>query len=618
MKRVVLFVLAFLAPLCHATVTTTTFTVSFACTGTTGPYPFAFPVSSSAAITVTQGGVLLSNTAYTVTPLNNNLTNGGSITLNTACPSGGTLLVLVRVTPITQATSFTDNMPAPMKSVENALDKLTEIDQEIAATAPLVAGGTAGYVWTSLGGSAKPQWLPVSGAASGSFLLAPSTTQTGTQPPGTSMLINGSGNYGNVTGYQLFGANMNAADIVSIYDAFNGGANHDANFGAYKTLSGETAHQTNGIDGYNDCYSAAVNCVGVASWTRQNVSSGAAWGAAFAVTDVSGLTSGTLYGTETDCQPRNVASSYSYILCQWMNFYPLGVSGTQLYPGQFIGMVAGVPGQNLTYGIHIFAGATPTALYAQSASGTAASQSADINFESFDGIATHYNGHLYISSAGVMNLTSSGNGGLLEDGFTDAGGFLPPLRTLVTSGTTLSIRDNFVILNAASGSFSFTLPASPVDIQGSLLYGEQSYHACREDASSNTITINGNGNNIKGVPSFSSASTYTLPLGQGCYDIQWDHLAGVWSVLGMNPVPTQLSGTTSTITGTALTASCDSGTVTVTGAVVGHTVGVSSTTGADVGGAFNLRASVTSTNTVTVYVCGTGTPASLAYNVTTY
>jgi hypothetical protein len=79
-----------------------------------------------------------------------------------------------------------------------------------------------------------------------------------------------------------------------------------------------------------------------------------------------------------------------------------------------------------------------------------------------------------------------------------------------------------------------------------------------------------------------------------------------------------LTGTTGTITGTALTATCDSGTASVTGAVVGHPVAVSSTTGADVGGAFNVRASVTSTGTVTVYVCGTGTPASLAFNVTVF
>jgi hypothetical protein len=79
-----------------------------------------------------------------------------------------------------------------------------------------------------------------------------------------------------------------------------------------------------------------------------------------------------------------------------------------------------------------------------------------------------------------------------------------------------------------------------------------------------------------------------------------------------------LSGTTSTVTGTALSSSCDSGTATVAGAAVGHPVSVSSTTGVDVGGAFNLRASVTAANTVTVYICGTGTPPSLTYNVTVF
>jgi len=79
-----------------------------------------------------------------------------------------------------------------------------------------------------------------------------------------------------------------------------------------------------------------------------------------------------------------------------------------------------------------------------------------------------------------------------------------------------------------------------------------------------------------------------------------------------------LKGTTGTIAGTPLSASCDSGTATVTGAAVGQTVAVSSTTGADVGGTFNVRGSVTSAGKVTVYVCGTGTPASLAYNVTVF
>lgn len=77
-----------------------------------------------------------------------------------------------------------------------------------------------------------------------------------------------------------------------------------------------------------------------------------------------------------------------------------------------------------------------------------------------------------------------------------------------------------------------------------------------------------------------------------------------------------LTGTTGPITGTSLSATCDSGTVAITGAPVGHPVSVSSTTGADVGGAFDLRGSVTSAGVVTVYVCGTGTPATLSYNVT--
>jgi hypothetical protein len=108
--------------------------------------------------------------------------------------------------------------------------------------------------------------------------------------------------------------------------------------------------------------------------------------------------------------------------------------------------------------------------------------------------------------------------------------------------------------------------------------------------------------------------------GTSVYTLTNSGLSGItYSVSFPNiPVTIGLHGTTSTITGTALTATCDSGMVTVTGATVGNTVGVSTTDGTDIGGAFNVRASVTATNTITVYVCGTGTPASKAYNVTTY
>jgi hypothetical protein len=90
--------------------------------------------------------------------------------------------------------------------------------------------------------------------------------------------------------------------------------------------------------------------------------------------------------------------------------------------------------------------------------------------------------------------------------------------------------------------------------------------------------------------------------------------SGAITVAGRSLKPS-LTGTTETITGTALSGTCDSGTVSVSGATIGMPVIVSSTTGTDIGGAFNVRASVTATNMVTVYVCGTGTPASLAYNV---
>jgi hypothetical protein len=76
-----------------------------------------------------------------------------------------------------------------------------------------------------------------------------------------------------------------------------------------------------------------------------------------------------------------------------------------------------------------------------------------------------------------------------------------------------------------------------------------------------------------------------------------------------------LTGSTSVITGTLLSATCDSGTANVKGAMAGMPVVVSTADGSDVGGAFNVRASVTSSGTVTVFVCGTGKPSSKAYNV---
>ena len=130
MKRALLLALLLFATVASATVTTQTYSVSYTCIGSTGPFAFAFPISDPTALTVIQNGVVLAPALYTTTPVNNDYNNGGSVTLLSACTSGY-VQVLSRVTPITQTIKFYDNMPIPMKTFERALDKLTEIDQEI-------------------------------------------------------------------------------------------------------------------------------------------------------------------------------------------------------------------------------------------------------------------------------------------------------------------------------------------------------------------------------------------------------------------------------------------------------------------------------------------------------
>jgi hypothetical protein len=140
--------------------------------------------------------------------------------------------------------------------------------------------------------------------------------------------------------------------------------------------------------------------------------------------------------------------------------------------------------------------------------------------------------------------------------------------------------------------------------------------AATGDVSGSSVTVNG----TAGVGGGGAALEGTPLAGSSTTDVLWaDGTAQRWKMKNHNGTPLifagMLQGTTGTITGTSLSSSCDSGTASVTGAVAGSPVVVSSTTGADVGGAFYLRASVTAAGTVTVYVCGTGTPSSLAYNV---
>jgi hypothetical protein len=117
--------------------------VTYTSTGSTGPYPFTFPISDPTALKVIVNNAVVPPADYTIVPVNNNYDNGGSITLDTA-PTAGQAVVLQRSTPLTQASVFAENQPQPMQQFEDALDKLTEIDQELAAA--IAAGGGGGGV----------------------------------------------------------------------------------------------------------------------------------------------------------------------------------------------------------------------------------------------------------------------------------------------------------------------------------------------------------------------------------------------------------------------------------------------------------------------------------------
>lgn len=208
---------------------------------------------------------------------------------------------------------------------------------------------------------------------------------------------------------------------------------------------------------------------------------------------------------------------------------------------------------------------------------------------------------------------------------------VPPLFFNPTNNLlSLTIPNNYSVDSGTSGAaYSISqLFYSPAGIQGGQAQpGTEINFLPNHTNSSTTPTLTYVGNNI-GPTKIIKAGGGALAIGDivaGAGDGGVCCTAKVilnannqWEL--QNPQTVQSAvrfiGTTGTITGTSLSASCDSGPASVPGAAVGEPVAVSSTTGADVGGAFSVRGSVTSPNVVTVYVCGTGTPASLAYNVT--
>lgn len=127
---IILALLLLLPATVFATITGYTNSASFTCAGSVGPYPFTFPAYDDGSLEIietvisTGSSTTLPTTAYTIVPVNNSLENGGSVTLNTACPIGYKLTIQ-RDTEETQLNSFTNNMPTLYKTFENSLDKLT-------------------------------------------------------------------------------------------------------------------------------------------------------------------------------------------------------------------------------------------------------------------------------------------------------------------------------------------------------------------------------------------------------------------------------------------------------------------------------------------------------------
>jgi len=142
--------------------------VQFSGTGSTGPFPFTFPVipdSTALVVEVTAPSgattVLTIITDYTVTPVNGDYMNGGNVTLTSALLSGYTLTIY-RNTPETQVKQFTDGMSSLYSEFEDGLDKLTLMIQDfiykttgaVGPIGPQGIPGTNGH--TVLAGSGIP------------------------------------------------------------------------------------------------------------------------------------------------------------------------------------------------------------------------------------------------------------------------------------------------------------------------------------------------------------------------------------------------------------------------------------------------------------------------------
>ena len=105
--------------------------------GSTSAFPYTFKIFNEDDVTViirtdstgTESPKNISSGHYTVSGVGN--TNGGNVTFTSGnTPASGETVLLLRNTPLTQATDYTPNDPFPAATHEDALDKLTLISQD--------------------------------------------------------------------------------------------------------------------------------------------------------------------------------------------------------------------------------------------------------------------------------------------------------------------------------------------------------------------------------------------------------------------------------------------------------------------------------------------------------
>lgn len=446
-------------------------------------------------------------------------------------------------------------------------------------------------------------------ASGGNFVaLSPIATQTLVQPDGTSTLLTSAGVFTNTQDNQPFTAIINglsfpAMDPFFLTDAFAGGV---------EVPSGSAVQQADGLTGGCETQSTITNCVGLFGIGRTRINNGSAWGQNIIVSDVDTLgvhhTGTFLHGVEADVQCTAVTTScFGFeVFGAVGNATPNVGGGYRLASLSNFGATALWP-----YGFGSDPGVTNTFAIANTQCTTGTCPSQTIVFYGLNSSTT--NGSL-IQGTPLGGLTLQPNTGA---GVT-IGGVVDPRGEIEIDTPGAHVPDALNV-NVAHGINMSSISPAVIDLiigqradQSTLMTYIQSRNNYGANNVAYPLQLNPLGGNV-GINNGTAIPGEPLDV-VGLVRSSTGYIIGAGT--SANVTQTIASGTTGTITGTSLSATCDSGTVTgLTGATAGMPVTVSTTDGTDVGGAFYLRASVTSTGTVTVYVCGTGTPASKAYNV---